>query len=158
MDRLLPLHDALLGHGERDRAATVSPAQFLQDHERRGYALFQLCHPPADGAAALGGTPGDDGGRHRLYRHGWWIDAKAGLLMAENEGTVTMLWYKAWRESRVRFLTSALVLIGICAAVVLLQQSFRAQLLTREAPLNTYAGYIYLRVYGGFARGTFLLL
>ena len=78
--------------------------------------------------------------------------------MAENEGTVTMLWYKAWRESRVRFLTSALVLIGICAAVVLLQQSFRAQLHTREAPLNTYAGYIYLRIYGGFARGTFLLL
>lgn len=69
-----------------------------------------------------------------------------------------MLWYKAWRESRVRFLTSALVLIGICAAVVLLQQSFRAQLHTRETPLNTYAGYIYLRIYGGFARGTFLLL
>src|SRR5512146_2262622 len=104
MDRLLPLPDALLGHYERDRAAAVSPAQFLQDHERRGYALFQFCQPPADGAAALGGAPGDDGDRHGLDRHGRWIDPKAGLLMAENKATVTMLWYKAWRESRVRFL------------------------------------------------------
>jgi ABC-2 type transport system permease protein len=78
--------------------------------------------------------------------------------MREDEGTGTMLWYKAWHESRVRFLISALVLIGICAVVVLLQQPFRAQLHTRETPLNTYAGYIYLRIYGGFARGTFLLL
>lgn len=69
-----------------------------------------------------------------------------------------MLWYKAWRESQVRFLISALVLISICALVVVLQQSFRAQLHTRETVLNTYAGYIYLRIYGGFARGTFLML
>jgi ABC-2 type transport system permease protein len=78
--------------------------------------------------------------------------------MPANEGTATMLWYKTWRESQVRFLISALVLIAICTLVVLLQQSFRAQLHTRETPLNTYAGYIYLRIYGGFARGTFLLL
>ena len=78
--------------------------------------------------------------------------------MPENNGTRMMLWYKAWRESQVRFLISVLVLIGICAVVVLLQQSFRAQLHTRETVLNTYAGYIYLRIYEGFARGTFLLL
>jgi ABC-2 type transport system permease protein len=78
--------------------------------------------------------------------------------MPENNGTRTMLWYKAWRESQVRFLISALVLISICVMVVLLQQSFRAQLHTREMVWNTYAGYIYLRIYGGFARGTFLLL
>ncbi len=35
---------------------------------------------------------------------------------------------------------------------------FRAQLHAPSAPLSSYAGYIYLRIYGGFARGTFLVL
>jgi ABC-2 type transport system permease protein len=69
-----------------------------------------------------------------------------------------MLWYKAWRESQSRFLISALVLGGICAAVVLFEQMFRAQLHATSAPLNTYAGYVYHRIYAGFARGTFLIL
>jgi ABC-type transport system involved in multi-copper enzyme maturation permease subunit len=70
----------------------------------------------------------------------------------------TMLWYKAWRESQNRFLTAAVVLIGICAAVVLFQEMFKTQLHAKSAPLNTYFGYIYQRIYGGFARGIFLLL
>jgi ABC-type transport system involved in multi-copper enzyme maturation permease subunit len=63
-----------------------------------------------------------------------------------------------WRVSQVRFLISALVLIAICAAVVLLEDMFRAQLHAKSAPLNTYIGYIYQRIYGGFARGMFLML
>ena len=69
-----------------------------------------------------------------------------------------MLLYKAWRESQARFLISALVLVGICAAVIVFEQSFRAQMHADSAPLNTYIGYIYRRIYGGFARGTFLML
>lgn len=68
-----------------------------------------------------------------------------------------MLWYKMWRESQVRFLISAFVLIGICVAVVLFQQTLRAQLHAESAPLNTYIGYIYQRIYAGFARGMFLI-
>src|SRR5882757_2870851 len=70
----------------------------------------------------------------------------------------TMLWYKMWRESQVRFLICALVLIVICVAVVLLEDTFRVQLHARTAPLNTYTGYIYQRIYAGFARGMFLIL
>jgi ABC-type transport system involved in multi-copper enzyme maturation permease subunit len=69
-----------------------------------------------------------------------------------------MLWHKMWRESRVRFLISVLALIGICSAIVLFERAFRAQLDAQGAPLNAYAGYIYQRIYGGFARGMFLIL
>ncbi|HEY1947508.1 MAG TPA: hypothetical protein VGG97_10910 [Bryobacteraceae bacterium] len=77
--------------------------------------------------------------------------------MPVQEGAGTMLWYKMWRDSRARFLISALVLTGICAAVVLFEETFRGQLHAKSAPLNTYIGYIYQRIYAGFARGMFLI-
>ncbi|MEO8128829.1 MAG: ABC transporter permease subunit [Bryobacteraceae bacterium] len=66
--------------------------------------------------------------------------------------------YKAWRESQIRFLIAAALLAAVCAIVILLEQQFRAQLNAARAPLNSYTGYIYLRIYGGFARGLFLIL
>lgn len=69
-----------------------------------------------------------------------------------------MLFYKAWRESQMRFLISALVLAVICASVIFFQKMFRAEMHALREPLNTYAGYIYLRIYAGFARGIFLIL
>jgi ABC-2 type transport system permease protein len=63
-----------------------------------------------------------------------------------------MLWYKAWRESRTRFLIAAFVLIGMCLAFVLFQNTFRA-----EIGVKTYVGYIHKLVYGGSARGLFLI-
>lgn len=70
---------------------------------------------------------------------------------------MTMLTYKAWRESHARFLISGLVLIGICLAFVMLQSSLRVQLAARAAPFKTYAGYIYRMVYDGPVRALFLI-
>jgi ABC-type transport system involved in multi-copper enzyme maturation permease subunit len=63
-----------------------------------------------------------------------------------------MLWYKAWRESRARFLIAAFVLIGMCLGFVLFQNMLRA-----EIGAKTYVGYIHKLVYAGSVRGLFLI-
>lgn len=67
--------------------------------------------------------------------------------------TRALVW-KAWRESRARFLVGALVVGGLCAAFVGFADAFRAHM-----PAGTpYASYLYARVYGGVVRSIFVLL
>lgn len=54
-----------------------------------------------------------------------------------------MLWYKMWRESWIRFAISAVALLWMCGAVVLLQQQVRAH---ADEPMS-YAHYIWSAVY-----------
>ncbi|HUA78925.1 MAG TPA: hypothetical protein VL997_01030 [Dyella sp.] len=65
-----------------------------------------------------------------------------------------MLWYKMWRESRIRFAISAVALLWMCGAVVLLQKQVRAH---ADEPL-TYALYIWNAIYKANALDLFVLL
>jgi ABC-type transport system involved in multi-copper enzyme maturation permease subunit len=68
-----------------------------------------------------------------------------------------MLWYKAWRETRTRFLVSALVLAVFCLLVVLFQERIRA-----HAPVLpgfktvSYSQHIYKFIYSGMAKAAFI--
>lgn len=72
-----------------------------------------------------------------------------------------MLWYKAWCESRTRFLLSALALIAFCLFAVL-YEPFREGGGNIPVPLHLQQGnhseYIYNLVYSGTAKGLFALL
>jgi ABC-type transport system involved in multi-copper enzyme maturation permease subunit len=68
-----------------------------------------------------------------------------------------MLWYKAWRETRTRFLISALVLAVFCLSVVLFQQRIRSH----EPVLPgfnsvSYSQHIYQFIYSGMAKAIFI--
>jgi len=67
-----------------------------------------------------------------------------------------MLWFKAWRESRPRFLICAGVVAGICLLEVLFEGQAREQLGSKLVP-NSYVGYVYRLTYAGTARGLFSL-
>lgn len=67
-----------------------------------------------------------------------------------------MLWFKAWRESRPRFLICAGVVAVICVLGVLLERPAREQLGSKLVP-NSYVGYIYRLTYAGTVRGLFSL-
>ena len=72
---------------------------------------------------------------------------------------VTPLLFKAWRESRERFLLGAALLTAICVLGVFC----RGSLMTVFAPGASfvgapYVGYIYRLVYGGPARGLFCIM
>jgi ABC-2 type transport system permease protein len=64
-----------------------------------------------------------------------------------------MLWYKAWRESRMRFLLSA----GIIATACLVYTLFHARLfpgVVHDHPaVRNYVQYIHWTIFGGLARG-----
>ncbi len=72
-----------------------------------------------------------------------------------------MLWYKAWRESRVRFLVTALALIAFCVFAVLYEPYIQAGS-SIPVPLHLRKGvhseYIYNLIYSGQAKGLFALL
>lgn len=64
-----------------------------------------------------------------------------------------MLWYKAWRESSVRFLIAAAAIAGICLARVLFEHRFFPGA-AHEAPgVHNYIQYLFWTVFGGGARG-----
>ncbi len=65
-----------------------------------------------------------------------------------------MLWYKAWRESQVRFLLSAVTIAGLCIAFVVFHREGSA---ISERPL-TYLEYVWRIVYKGYLRELFVLL
>jgi ABC-2 type transport system permease protein len=70
-----------------------------------------------------------------------------------------MLWYKAWHESRVRFLLCALAVIGFSAFAVLSHAAWgphAALPLTRRA--SSFAEHIYDLVYSGTLKGVFAVL
>lgn len=65
-----------------------------------------------------------------------------------------MLLYKTWRESWSRFGISAIALLWICGAVVLMQQRVRAH---ADRPLN-YAHYIWSAIYKANVLDLYILL
>jgi ABC-type transport system involved in multi-copper enzyme maturation permease subunit len=65
-----------------------------------------------------------------------------------------MLYFKAWRESRVRFVLSALTLAGLCAAFVYYQSAARIV----EVQKLTYDSYIWKAIYKGYLRELYVLL
>jgi len=66
------------------------------------------------------------------------------------------LLFKAWRESRGRFLISVALLAAICVFGVLCRDSLM-RVIVPDGPFagDAYTGYIYLLVYAGKARGLF---
>jgi ABC-2 type transport system permease protein len=65
-----------------------------------------------------------------------------------------MLWYKAWRESRVRFAIMVAALVWACGVVILVQQAMRAH---ADEP-TTYVTFIWKAVYKGTVRDLFSIL
>jgi ABC-2 type transport system permease protein len=71
-----------------------------------------------------------------------------------------MLWYKAWLESRARFLITACTLAVFCLCVVL----FQNQIQDRGSPIPSglrshfYSEHIYNLVFSGTAKGIFAIL
>lgn len=73
--------------------------------------------------------------------------------------TVTPLLFKAWRESRGRFLLSAALLVAICVVGVFWRSSLMKVFVPSESFVGApYVGYIYRLVYSGTARGLFTIL
>ena len=71
-----------------------------------------------------------------------------------------MLWYKAWLESRTRFLTTAGTLSVFCLFVVLFQNQIQAQGSSIPSGLRSrvYSEHIYNLIYSGTAKGIFSIL
>lgn len=67
-----------------------------------------------------------------------------------------MLWYKAWRESRTRFVASALALAAICSTIVFFHRDVSIGM-SDDEPL-TYATYIWQIAYKGYVRDLFVLI
>jgi ABC-2 type transport system permease protein len=64
-----------------------------------------------------------------------------------------MLWYKAWRESRMRFILGAGGLALVCALIVLYRKSELGQV---EEPVN-YIEYVWVWTYRGGVKNLFIL-
>lgn len=72
---------------------------------------------------------------------------------------VAPLLFKAWRESRERFLLGAALLAAICVSGVFCRGSLMKVFAPNESFVGIpYAGYIYRLVYGGPARGLFVIM
>lgn len=69
------------------------------------------------------------------------------------------LMFKAWRESRGRFLLGAALLSAMCVLGVCCRGSLMKVFVPNEAFAGTrYIGYIYQLIYGGTGRGLFVIL
>lgn len=66
-----------------------------------------------------------------------------------------MLWYKAWRESRARFLLSAAALAGICVCFVWFRADANGGISDQSL---TYPVYIWRIIYKGYLRELFMIL
>ena len=66
-----------------------------------------------------------------------------------------MLWYKAWRESRVRFLLSVAVLTVLCLA---LMYRARAGFPPPDAPDLRYSAWVWANIYGNLNPTVFIIL
>ena len=72
---------------------------------------------------------------------------------------VAPLLFKAWRESRGRFLLSVALLAAICVFGVFCRESLMKVFVPKEPFVGTpYIGYIHQLVYGGPGRGLFTIL
>ena len=72
----------------------------------------------------------------------------------------TMLWYKAWQESRTRFAAIALTLTGFCLFIVLFHDQIQSGVgyPLRGLRGHTYNEQIYKIIYAGTAKGIFAIL
>jgi len=70
-----------------------------------------------------------------------------------------MLWFKAWRESRVRFLASAAAMALICAGFVFFHRDVSSGMTERASrePLS-YTAYLWRLTYKGYLRSLFLII
>src|SRR5262245_47465636 len=66
-----------------------------------------------------------------------------------------MLWYKAWRESRVRFLLSAAVMIFLCLS---LMNRARTGFPPAERPDLPYSAWVWANIYGNLNPTVFVIL
>lgn len=64
-----------------------------------------------------------------------------------------MLWYKAWRESRGRFLLSAAVITLMCLVYTLFQRRLYPTIAHGTPRIHNYVQYIHWTIFGGAARG-----
>lgn len=64
-----------------------------------------------------------------------------------------MLWYKAWRESRWRFLLSAAVLTLMCLIYTLFQNRLYPSIAHATPRVQNYIQYIHWTIFGGSTRG-----
>jgi ABC-2 type transport system permease protein len=64
-----------------------------------------------------------------------------------------MLWYKAWRESRMRFLLSAGIIAAMCLAYTLFQARPYPGVAHDHPNVRTYIQYIHWTIFGGATRG-----
>ncbi len=65
-----------------------------------------------------------------------------------------MLFYKAWLESRTRFLLSAITMAALASLFVLMNKDVRAD----AAPHATYSQYLWLTIYKGYLRDIFVVV
>ena len=66
-----------------------------------------------------------------------------------------MLWYKAWRESRVRFVLSAVALAFICVSFVFFRRDASDAISNEQM---SYPAYIWRTTYKGYLRELFMIL
>jgi len=64
-----------------------------------------------------------------------------------------MLWYKAWRESYLRFLLSAAIIVAMCLVYTLFYARLYPGIAREHASVHNYIQYIHWTVFGGGARG-----
>lgn len=60
-----------------------------------------------------------------------------------------MVWYKAWRESRLRFELGVTVVATLCLAYVLLARRLMPGLTHKLPPIRTYDQYLYWEIFSG---------
>ena len=60
-----------------------------------------------------------------------------------------MVWYKVWRESRVRFELGVAVVATLCLAYVLLAGRLMPGLTHQRPPIRTYDQYLYWEIFSG---------
>jgi ABC-type transport system involved in multi-copper enzyme maturation permease subunit len=64
-----------------------------------------------------------------------------------------MLWYKAWRESRMRFLLSGSAIAVMCLVYTLFHERLYPGVVHDHASVRTYTQYIHWTIFGGVVRG-----
>ncbi|QNI36988.1 ABC-2 transporter permease [Edaphobacter albus] len=64
-----------------------------------------------------------------------------------------MLWYKAWRESSLRFLLSAAIITLMCLVYTLFQSRLYPAIANATSHVHNYTQYIHWTIFGGATRG-----
>jgi len=63
-----------------------------------------------------------------------------------------MLWYKAWRESRMRFLLSAAAIAAMCLVYTLFHARLYPGVVHEHASVRSYTQYVHWTIFGGVVR------